>query len=163
MFLDQELPEPSLVCHHMRQVYLLCLRGFHPEIVGNRGPHVLPAENVTIRDVERFVCCLRISSHPYASTCKQFAVGDIVECVRVGFRPRMTQRQTQSLRNRGIDGQHHDQVHWVADGEAADGMRPSGGPCPRLALLTVHDECLLELGGMWPGSVSLAGVLKGPR
>src|SRR3990172_4418611 len=80
------IPERPLVAQELRHQIRLRSRRREPEKPGKRGPHVFPAEVVTIVDVERLIAALGRSRNPDRRPRKQAGVTHVEQRLEAALR-----------------------------------------------------------------------------
>src|ERR1700738_3983421 len=99
-------PEIALVSHIDGQRHRHGFGNVHIEHAGDAGPHELPAEVITIGDIEDFVFRRFCLARPSGGTGEDVGRSDLIECPVGCLRTWESQGKPKFLRNGGVDGDY---------------------------------------------------------
>src|SRR6266478_345381 len=119
IFLCHDAPEWCVVYHVCGKAYRLHLAGWHFESGRELRPQILPAEIVTVGDVESFEPAARRARRPERRVGEVHGFGNLVDrCIGARL-SRETQRQPKLLADCGVDRDRRRQTHRRARRKAA--------------------------------------------
>ena len=116
-----------------------------PDSKSDDAPHALPAEDVTVDDVESFVACRRCGGSPRDVARQKSGIRHVRQGEILGRRTGKNEWPARLPADRGMGRERHADVHGVADRVAHDGVRPVDAPVEPVAIRELEDNILLHV------------------